>query len=59
MVENLRKRMVVCVSWCYMCKEAGEVVDHLLLKQKHTQCSPTIRAGEGRMYVDYTLTFVG
>lgn len=22
---------VVCVSWCCMCKEAGEVMDHLFL----------------------------
>lgn len=30
-VENLGKRKVVCISWCYSCKEAGEDVDHLLL----------------------------
>lgn len=29
--ENLRKRKVVCDSWRYMCKKAGEDVDHLLL----------------------------
>lgn len=27
----IEKLKVVCISWCYMCKEAGEVVDHLLL----------------------------
>lgn len=28
---NLRKRKVVRISWYYLCKEAGEDVDHLLL----------------------------
>nr|XP_009771141.1 PREDICTED: uncharacterized protein LOC104221718 [Nicotiana sylvestris] len=29
--ENLRKRVITLVSWCYMCKSSGEEVDHLLL----------------------------
>ena len=29
--ENLRKRGITLVSWCYMCKSSGEEVDHLLL----------------------------
>lgn len=29
--ENLRKRNITYVSWCYMCKCSGEEVDHLLL----------------------------
>lgn len=29
--DNLRKRKVVCISWCYLCKETGEDVDHHLL----------------------------
>uniref|UniRef100_A0A2N9FSF4 Reverse transcriptase zinc-binding domain-containing protein n=1 Tax=Fagus sylvatica TaxID=28930 RepID=A0A2N9FSF4_FAGSY len=30
-VENLRRRHVILVSWCCMCKADGESVDHLLL----------------------------
>jgi hypothetical protein len=30
-VDNLRKRHIVLVSWCCMCKADGESVDHLLL----------------------------
>ena len=29
--DNLRKRNIILVSWCCLCKEAGETVDHLLL----------------------------
>lgn len=29
--ENLRKRKVTCVSRCFICKESGEDVNHLLL----------------------------
>ena len=29
--DNLRKRHIVLVSWCCMCKADGESVDHLLL----------------------------
>lgn len=29
--ENPRKQKVVCLSWCYMCEEAGQDVDHILL----------------------------
>ena len=29
--DNLRKRHIVLVSWCCMCKAAGESMDHLLL----------------------------
>lgn len=29
--ENLRKWKVVCINCCFMCKEAGENVDHLFL----------------------------
>lgn len=29
--ENLRKRGITLVSWCYMCKSSGEEVDHLML----------------------------
>uniref|UniRef100_A0A2N9IC50 BTB domain-containing protein n=1 Tax=Fagus sylvatica TaxID=28930 RepID=A0A2N9IC50_FAGSY len=31
MADNLRRRRVMLVSWCYMCKADGESVDHLLL----------------------------
>jgi hypothetical protein len=30
-LDNLRKRQVVVVNRCYMCKKDGESVDHLLL----------------------------
>jgi hypothetical protein len=30
-VDNLRRRRIIIVSWCCMCKEDGETVDHLLL----------------------------
>ena len=29
--DNLRKRRVLVLDWCYMCKSCGELVDHLLL----------------------------
>ena len=29
--DNLRKRRVLVLDWCYMCKNCGEPVDHLLL----------------------------
>lgn len=35
-VENLRMRKIVCISWCYMCKETDEDVNHLLL---HCKCT--------------------
>ena len=31
MIDNLRKRKVWILDWCYMCKCNGESVDHLLL----------------------------
>ena len=30
-IDNLRKRHLVILEWCYMCKRCGESVDHLLL----------------------------
>ena len=30
-IDNLRKRRVLVLDWCYMCKRCGESVDHLLL----------------------------
>ena len=29
--DNLRKQHVLVLDWCYMCKNCGESVDHLLL----------------------------
>lgn len=29
--ENLRKRKINYVSWCFMCKSSGDNVDHLLI----------------------------
>jgi hypothetical protein len=29
--DNLRKRNVVMVEWCCMCKKSGQSIDHLLL----------------------------
>ena len=29
--DNLRKRSIIVLDWCYMCKRCGELVDHLLL----------------------------
>lgn len=31
MAEFLRKRKVVRIRWCFLCKEASEDVDHILL----------------------------
>ena len=31
MIDNLRKRKVWILDWCYMCKCNGESVDHLFL----------------------------
>ena len=30
-IDNLRKRKVVILDWCYMCKSKGESVDQFLL----------------------------
>ena len=30
-IDNLRKRHLVVLEWCFMCKRCGEFVDHLLL----------------------------
>ena len=30
-IDNLRKRHVIVIDWCYMCKECGESIAHLLL----------------------------
>ena len=30
-IDNLRKRKVWILDWCYMCKSKGESVDHLFL----------------------------
>ena len=30
-IDNLRKRRVILVDWCCMCKAAGESTDHLFL----------------------------
>ena len=29
-LENLRKRRVIVMEWCCMCKRSGEFIDHLL-----------------------------
>lgn len=31
MIDNLRKRWLMVIDWCCMCKRDGETVDHLLL----------------------------
>ena len=30
-MQNLRRRHVMVIDWCYMCKVSGESTDHLLL----------------------------
>jgi hypothetical protein len=30
-MDNLRKRNVIVVEWCCLCKKNGESIDHLLL----------------------------
>ncbi|KAF5481657.1 hypothetical protein F2P56_002294 [Juglans regia] len=30
-IDNLRKRGMIVMEWCFMCKKAAESVDHLLL----------------------------
>ena len=30
-IDNLRKRQLIIVDWCCLCKQSGESVDHLLL----------------------------
>ena len=32
-VDNLRRRKLVAVDWCYMCKRSGEIVDHFYIAQ--------------------------
>jgi hypothetical protein len=31
MLDNLRKKNVVVVEWCCMCKKSGESIDHFLI----------------------------
>ena len=31
-IDNLRKRKVWILDWCYMCKCNGELVDHIFLQ---------------------------
>ena len=30
-MDNLQKRHIVVIEWCFLCKMCGESVDHLLL----------------------------
>jgi len=30
-LDNLRKRNIIVMEWCYMCKTCGESIDHLFL----------------------------
>jgi hypothetical protein len=30
-IDNLRRRTILVVDWCCMCKRSGELIDHLLL----------------------------
>jgi hypothetical protein len=30
-LDNLRKRGIIVVGWCCMCKQSGESINHLLL----------------------------
>ena len=30
-LDNLRKRHVIVMDWCCMCKKSGEFIDYLLL----------------------------
>jgi hypothetical protein len=30
-ISHLKKRLVIVVIWCYLCKRNGESVDHLVL----------------------------
>ena len=30
-IDNLRKRRILILDWCHMCKRNGESVDHLLI----------------------------
>jgi hypothetical protein len=30
-LDNLRKRNIIVVDWCYMCKKSGESIDHFFI----------------------------
>ena len=30
-IDNLQKKQIIVVDWCYVCKRCGELVDHFLL----------------------------
>jgi hypothetical protein len=34
MLDSLRKKNVVVVEWCCMCKKSDESIDHLLINCK-------------------------
>lgn len=33
-INNLRKRNIIVVEWCCMCKRSGKIVDHYILKKR-------------------------
>jgi hypothetical protein len=35
--DNLRKRNVIVIEWCCLCKKSGEYINHLLL---HCEIAP-------------------
>jgi len=39
-LDNLRKRRIIVVDWCCMCKKSGETVNHLLL---HCEVASALR----------------
>jgi hypothetical protein len=38
-LDNLYKRIIIVVEWCYMCKQSSEFVNHLLLHSEVARAS--------------------
>jgi hypothetical protein len=38
-MDNLRKKSVMVVHWCYMCKRSGDSIDHLRWQESYGGCA--------------------
>jgi hypothetical protein len=56
-MDNLRKRHIIVVDWCCICKKSEESVDHLLI---HCEMTTFVRylPREGRLMLDHTTMFL-
>jgi hypothetical protein len=46
-LDNFRKKHVIMMSWCCMCKKSGESIDHLLL---HCEVAIVLRVSVFKLF---------